>query len=213
MALHITADSAADELLTDNPLALLIGMLLDQQVAMETAFSGPLKLQERLGAVDAATIAGYDPDALAEAFRRTPAVHRFPGSMAARVQALCQTIQQDWGGDAAAIWTRPAEAGTPVAEVTSARAGGARTASGPTGAEVLARLKALPGFGDQKAKIFLALLGKQCGFDGDGWREASAPYGEDGSLRSVADITSPETLAKVREFKRDMKAAAGAGRR
>jgi uncharacterized HhH-GPD family protein len=191
MALNITADPAADALLTENPLALLIGMLLDQQVAMETAFSGPLKLQERIGAVDAATIAGYDPEALVEAFRQTPAVHRYPGSMAARVQSLCQTIRQDWDGDAAAIWTR----------------------DDPSGAVVLKRLKALPGFGEQKAKIFLALLGKQCGFTGSGWREASAPYGEDGSLRSVADITSPETLAKVREFKREMKAAAKAARK
>jgi len=191
MVLNITADPAADELLTENPLALLIGMLLDQQVAMETAFSGPLKLQERIGAVDAATIAGYDPEALVEAFRQTPAVHRYPGSMAARVQSLCRTIQQDWGGDAAAIWTR----------------------DDPSSTDVLKRLKALPGFGEQKAKIFLALLGKQYGFTGEGWRDASAPYGEDGSLRSVADITSPETLAKVREFKREMKAAARAARK
>ncbi|WP_417564619.1 HhH-GPD-type base excision DNA repair protein [Microbacterium sp.] len=188
MALHITGDAAADKLLTDNPLALVIGMLLDQQVAMETAFSGPLKIQQRVGAVDAATIADHDPDALVEAFRQTPAVHRYPGSMAARVQSLCRTIEQDWGGDAAAIWTRDA----------------------PDGAEVYRRLRTLPGFGDQKARIFLALLGKQCGFTGSGWREASAPYGDDGSQRSVADITSPETLAAVREFKREAKAAAKA---
>lgn len=188
MALHITGDAAADKLLTDNPLALVIGMLLDQQVAMETAFSGPLKIQERVGAMDAATIADHDPDAFVEAFRQTPAVHRYPGSMAARVQALCRTIEQDWGGDAAAIWTRDA----------------------PDGAEVYRRLRTLPGFGDQKARIFLALLGKQCGFTGSGWREASAPYGDDGSLRSVADITSPETLVAVREFKREAKAAAKA---
>nr|WP_274636057.1 HhH-GPD-type base excision DNA repair protein [Microbacterium bovistercoris] len=190
MALHITADPAADELLTDNPLALLIGMLLDQQVAMETAFSGPLKLRERIGAVDAATIADADPESLVEAFRQTPAIHRYPGSMAGRVQSLCQRIEQDWAGDASAIWTRDA----------------------PTGAEVYARLRALPGFGEQKAKIFLALLGKQCGFAGDGWREASAPYSEDGSHRSVADITSPESLTRVREFKREMKAAAKAAK-
>jgi uncharacterized HhH-GPD family protein len=186
MTLHITADSDADALLSDDPLALLIGMLLDQQIAMETAFTGPLKIRDRIGSMDAATIAGYDPDAFAEAFKTPPAVHRFPGSMAARVQALCAAVEQDWAGDAAAIWTRDA----------------------PTGAEVLKRLKALPGFGEQKAKIFLALLGKQCGFDGDGWRDASAPYGEEGSFRSVADITSPESLTKVREHKRAMKAAA-----
>ena len=186
MALHITDDAAADELLTRDPLALLIGMLLDQQVAMETAFAGPLKIQQRIGSLDAATIAGYDPDAFAAAFAQTPAVHRFPGSMAARVQALCAVVVQDWGGDAAAIWTR----------------------GEPTGAEVLKRLEALPGFGAQKAKIFLALLGKQCGFTGEGWREASAPYGEEDSFRSVADIVSPESLAKVREHKRAMKSAA-----
>jgi uncharacterized HhH-GPD family protein len=186
MSLHITADAAADDLLTRDPLALLIGMLLDQQVAMETAFSGPLKIEERVGQVDAATLAAYDPDALVEAFRQPPAVHRYPGSMAARVQSLCAAVQDDWGGDASAIWTRDAS----------------------SGAEVLKRLKKLPGFGEQKAKIFLALLGKQCGFDGEGWREASAPYGEEGSFRSVADIVSPESLAKVREHNRAMKAAA-----
>ncbi|GAA1996085.1 HhH-GPD-type base excision DNA repair protein [Microbacterium ulmi] len=186
MALHITGDPAADALLTDDPLALLIGMLLDQQVPMETAFAGPLKLRERLGAFDAAALAAYDPQALAEVFAQTPAVHRFPGSMAARVQALCAALVQDWDGDAAAVWTR----------------------DDPDGATVLRRLKALPGFGEQKARIFLALLGKQRGFAGAGWREASAPYGEEGSFRSVADIVSPESLAKVREHKKAMKAMA-----
>jgi uncharacterized HhH-GPD family protein len=186
MTLHITGDADADRLLTEDPLALLIGMLLDQQVPMETAFAGPLKIQQRTGSVDAASIAGYDPDELVEVFRTTPAVHRFPGSMAARVQALCAAIEQDWGGDAAAIWTQ----------------------GSPSGAEVLARLKGLPGFGEQKAKIFLALLGKQYGYTGDGWREASGAYGEEGSFRSVADITSPESLGRVREHKRAVKAAA-----
>ncbi|MFV0320035.1 MAG: HhH-GPD-type base excision DNA repair protein [Microbacterium sp.] len=186
MVLHITGDAAADRLLTEDPLALLIGMLLDQQVAMETAFAGPLKIEQRIGSVDAAAIVGCDPDRFAAAFKETPAVHRFPGSMAARVQALCAAIVADWGGDAAALWT----------------------SDEPSGAEVLTRLKALPGFGEQKAKIFLALLGKQYGFTGDGWREASAPYGEEGSYRSVADIVSPDSLAKVREHKRAMKAAA-----
>ncbi|PZU46632.1 MAG: Fe-S cluster assembly protein HesB [Microbacterium sp.] len=192
MALHITDDAAADELLTDNPLALLVGMLLDQQVAMETAFTGPLKIEQRTGSLDAAALAGYDPDTLASVFKETPGVHRFPGSMAARVQSLCQALVDDWGGDAAALWTRPAEG----------------TQGSPDGPTVLKRLKALPGFGEQKAKIFLALLGKQYGFDGAGWREASAPYGDAGSFRSVADIVSPESLTKVREFKRAAKAAA-----
>ena len=186
MSLHITDDAAADQLLTENPLALLIGMLLDQQIAMETAFTGPLKIRERAGSVDAATIAGYDPDEFVEVFRQTPAVHRFPGSMAGRVQTLCQTIVDDWDGDASAIWT----------------------AGDPDGLTVLKRLKALPGFGEQKAKIFLALLGKQYGFTGDGWREAAGSYGDEGSFRSVADIVSPESLTKVREYKRAAKAAA-----
>ncbi|MGM7698315.1 HhH-GPD-type base excision DNA repair protein [Microbacterium sp. A84] len=190
MALHITGDTAADTLLTDNPLALLVGMLLDQQVPMETAFAGPLKIEQRTGAVDAAAIAGMDPEAFLEAFKQTPAVHRFPGSMAARVQTLCHELVDEWGGDAAALWTQ----------------------GNPDGAEVLNRLKKLPGFGEQKAKIFLALLGKQYGFTGDGWREASAPYGEEGSLRSVADIVSPESLTKVREHKKAMKAAVKAAK-
>ncbi len=189
MTLHITGDADADRLLTDDPLALLIGMLLDQQVAMETAFAGPLKIEQRVGSLDAATLAGYDPESFVEEFKKTPAVHRFPGSMAARVQALCAAVEQDWSGDAAAIWTQ----------------------GEPDGATVLKRLKALPGFGEQKAKIFLALLGKQYGYTGDGWREASAPYGEDGSHRSVADIVSADSLAKVREHKRAMKAAAKGG--
>lgn len=186
MAIHLTDDTAADELLTDDPLALLVGMLLDQQVAMEVAFAGPLKIKQRLGAFDATTIADTDPDEFAALFKQTPAVHRFPGSMAARVQSLAQVLLDDWGGDAAAIWTQ----------------------GEPEGKTVLKRLKALPGFGEQKAKIFLALLGKQYGFDGEGWRDASAPYGEEGSHKSVADITSPETLALVREAKRAAKASA-----
>ncbi|WP_053388202.1 HhH-GPD-type base excision DNA repair protein [Leucobacter japonicus] len=190
MSLHLTDDPAADELLTNNPLALLIGMLLDQQIAMEVAFVGPLKIQQRVGDVDARAIAETDPDAFLEAFKQTPAVHRFPGSMATRVQTLCQTLVDDWGGDAAAIWT----------------------AGDPDGKTVLKRLKALPGFGEQKAKIFLALIGKQLGFSGAGWREAAGAYGEEGSRRSVADITSPETLLEVRETKRAAKAAAKQGR-
>lgn len=186
MTLHITGDETADRLLTDDPLALLVGMLLDQQVAMETAFAGPYKIAERAGTFEPAALASFDPEAFAELFSATPAVHRFPGSMAARVQALCAAVVDDWDGDAAAIWSQ----------------------GDPDGAEVLRRLKKLPGFGEQKAKIFLALLGKQYGFTGAGWREASTPYGEEGSFRSVADIVSPESLTKVREYKRAAKAAA-----
>jgi uncharacterized HhH-GPD family protein len=187
--LHITDDPAADELLSADPLALLIGMLLDQQVAMETAFSGPAKIKDRLGAFDAAAIADHDADAFVELCRTPPAVHRYPASMAERIQTLCAAIRDEWGGDAAAIWTREE----------------------PDGAEVLKRLKRLPGFGDQKARIFLALLGKQYGFEGSGWRDAAGNYGEEGSFRSVADIVSPESLTKVREHKRAAKAAAKQG--
>jgi uncharacterized HhH-GPD family protein len=187
--LHITGDPDADALLSTDPLALLIGMLLDQQVPMETAFAGPAKLRDRLGSFDAATIAGTDPDEFAAVMKQTPAVHRFPGSMAGRVQALSAAIESDWGGDAAAIWTKGA----------------------PDGAEVLARLKALPGFGEQKAKIFLALLGKQRGLEAAGWQDAAGAYGEGGCYRSVADIVDPESLTKVRETKRAIKAAAKAG--
>ena len=153
---------------------------------METAFAGPEKLRERLGSLDAATIADYDPDAFIEVMKQSPAVHRFPGSMAARVQSLCADIVANWGGDAAAIWTR----------------------GDPDGAEILSRLKALPGFGEQKARIFLALLGKQRGLTAAGWAQAAGSYGETGSFRSVADIVDPGSLAKVRENKKAAKAAA-----
>ncbi|WP_111720665.1 HhH-GPD-type base excision DNA repair protein [Homoserinimonas sp. OAct 916] len=182
---HITGDADADRLLSEDPLALLIGMLLDQQVPMETAFAGPHKIKQRLGSFDAHTIADWEPEALVELFRTSPAVHRYPGSMAGRVQSLCQTLVDDWDGDADALWTQGA----------------------PDGAEVLRRLKGLPGFGEMKAKIFLALLGKQYGFAGDGWREASGGYGEEGSHRSVADIVDADSLVRVRETKRAAKAA------
>ncbi len=187
--LHITGDSEADELLSADPLALLIGMLLDQQVPMETAFIGPLKLRARLGHLDAAQIAAHDPDAFVEVCKQPPSVHRFPGSMAGRIQSLCAAVAQEWGGDAAAIWTR----------------------GEPDGAEILKRLEALPGFGSQKARIFLALLGKRYGVAAAGWREAADPYGEEGSFRSVADIVDPASLGKVREFKKAAKAAAQHG--
>jgi len=186
MALHITGNTEADELLSTDAFALLTGMLLDQQVAMETAFAGPLKIKQRVGSIDPATVAGYDPERFVEVFKQTPAVHRFPGSMAGRVQSLAQAVVDDWGGDAAAIWTE----------------------GDPDGAEALKRLKALPGFGEQKAKIFLALLGKQVGLEAPGWREATGAYGEEGCHRSVADITDAESLAKVRATKQAAKATA-----
>ncbi|WP_165063837.1 HhH-GPD-type base excision DNA repair protein [Marisediminicola senii] len=189
MALHITGDDAADTLLSDDAFALLLGMLLDQQIAMEAAFAGPAKIRDRIGGLAPATIAEYDPDAFEAVFRETPAVHRFPGSMATRTRALATAVATEWHGDAASIWTE----------------------GDPDGAEVLGRLKSLPGFGDQKARIFLALLGKRLGLTAAGWREASAPYGEEDAFRSVADIVDPESLAKVRETKRAAKAAAKNG--
>lgn len=186
MKLHITGDPAADKLLSDDAFALLTGMLLDQQVTMESAFAGPEKIRTRLGSMDPAAIAGYDPQQFVELFKERPAVHRFPGSMAGRVQALAETVQTNWDGDATAIWTR----------------------GEPDGQEVLRRLKALPGYGEQKAKIFLALLGKQCGLQADGWREAAGHYGQENSYLSVADIVDPESLSKVRASKQAAKAAA-----
>lgn len=186
MTLHLTGDPAADTLLSEDPFALLLGMLLDQQIAMETAFAGPAKIRDRIGTLDPATLAGFDRDAFAEVFRTSPAVHRFPGSMAARVQEVAGIIARDWNGDAASLWT----------------------SGSPDGAEILRRLKTLPGFGDQKARIFLALLGKRLRVAAEGWREASAPYGEEGSHRSVADIVDAESLTLVRESKRAAKAAA-----
>ncbi|MBN9606535.1 MAG: Fe-S cluster assembly protein HesB [Actinomycetales bacterium] len=184
--LHLTGDAEADALLSRDPFALLLGMLLDQQVPMETAFAGPAKLQRRLGGLDPAAIAALEPDGLVAAMKESPAVHRFPGSMAGRVQAVAAAVAEQWGGDAAAIWTRGA----------------------PDGAEILARLRALPGFGEQKAKIFLAVLGKRLGVDALGWVTASAPYGEPGTEMSVADIVDAESLARVRAAKKAAKAAA-----
>jgi uncharacterized HhH-GPD family protein len=186
MTLHLTGDTDADTLLSENPFALLLGMLLDQQIAMETAFAGPSKIQQRTGMMDPAALAAYDPDELVEIFRQTPAVHRYPGSMAGRVQTIARVIADEWDGDTARLWTD----------------------GDPDGPEILRRLKALPGFGEQKAKIFLALLGKRLDLQAVGWREAAGAYGEEGSYRSVADIVDPESLARVRETKKAAKAAA-----
>ncbi|MGH3520965.1 MAG: HhH-GPD-type base excision DNA repair protein [Haloechinothrix sp.] len=184
--LCLAQDADADDLLSDEPLALLVGMLLDQQVAMEVAFAGPKKLADRLGGFDTQTIANTDPEAFAAACAEKPAVHRFPGSMAKRIQTLGHYLIEHYDGDVTALWT----------------------SGDPDGAEVLRRLKALPGFGEQKAKIFLALLGKQLGVQPDGWREAAGAYGEEGSRRSIADVVDPGTLREVREFKKAAKAAA-----
>jgi uncharacterized HhH-GPD family protein len=186
-ALHLSGDPDADSLLSSDPLALLIGMVLDQQIPLEKAFRGPLDLSRRLGVerLDARQLAAMDPATLEAAFAERPALHRFPGSMAARTQALCQALVDDYDGDAAAVWE------------------GARN-----GTELLERVKALPGFGDQKARIFVALLGKQLGVRPRGWQTASEPFGAKGSFRSVADIVDEASLAKVRATKAAMKAAA-----
>lgn len=188
MAIWLTTDSEANELLDREPLALLIGMLLDQQITIETAFAGPKKILDRIGAMDARTIAEYDPEKFAALCSTPPAIHRFPGSMAKRVQALCQGLVAEYDGDAAGVWT----------------------AGDPSGAEVLKRLKALPGFGDIKAKIFLALLGKQRGLAAKGWRQAAGDFAKKGSYLSVADITDEASLQEVRAYKKQMKAAAKA---
>jgi uncharacterized HhH-GPD family protein len=182
VSLPVTGDPEANQLLVDDPLALMIGMLLDQQVPMEWAFAAPLKLRERLGGkLDAATIAAADPDELGKIFKGPPALHRFPGSMAKRVQALCQTLVDDYGGDAAAVWADPA-----------------------SGKELLARVKALPGFGVEKAKIFTALLAKRFGVTPDGWEQATHPF-SDGEPRSVADIGSRDDFQQVRAWKKMMR--------
>ncbi|MFJ6844107.1 HhH-GPD-type base excision DNA repair protein [Streptomyces griseoluteus] len=191
VTLHLAQDPAADALLGRSPLAALTGMLLDQQIPMEWAFKGPETIARRMGAddLDAHDIAARDPEEFAALLSEKPAVHRYPGSMAKRVQALCQYLVETYDGDAEAVWR---DAGS--------------------GAELLKRLEALPGFGKQKAQIFLALLGKQLGVTPKGWREAAGAYGESKSYRSVADITGPESLAKVRAHKQEMKAAAKAAK-
>lgn len=182
--LYLSGDESADELLTKDPLALLIGMVLDQQIPLERAFKSPFDLQQRLGGrLDAGRLASMDPEELAAVFSETPALHRFPKSMAGRVQDLCTLIVDSYGGDAAGIWN-----------------------SAATGQELLANVKALPGFGEQKARIFIALLGKQLGVRPPGWEKVASPFGETGSFRSVADIDSPEALTKVRQYKQQMKA-------
>jgi uncharacterized HhH-GPD family protein len=183
----LAQDADADALLTRDPLALLVGMVLDQQIPLEKAFSSPYVLTQRLGHdLDAPEIAAYEPEAFATLFATPPALHRFPGSMAGRVQELCRVLVTDYDGDAAKVWDTK-DAG-----------------------ELLKRLKGLPGFGEQKARIFLALLGKQRGVRPRGWREAAAPYGDDGSRMSVADITDTASLLAVRAYKQQMKAAAKA---
>jgi uncharacterized HhH-GPD family protein len=186
--IQLVQDQDADALLESNPFALLVGMMLDQQIPMEVAFAGPKKLADRLGGLEPGVIADYDPDAFIALCSERPAVHRFPGSMGKRLQTLAQTIVDDYGGDTAALWTN----------------------GDPDGPELLRRVKALPGFGEQKAKIFVALLGKQYGVTPKGWREAAGNYGAAGSYMSVADVVDGGTLEKVRSYKKQAKAAAKA---
>ena len=188
--LQLVQDPAADALLESNPFALLIGMMLDQQYPMEHAFAGPKKIADRIGGVDPFEIADYDPEEFATLCSKTPAIHRFPGSMAKRIQTLAQIVVDQYGGEASALWT----------------------AGDPDGAEVLRRLKGLPGFGEQKAKIFLALLGKQYGVTPKGWREAAGDYGKAGSFMSVADVKDAGSLEKVRSYKKQAKAAVKAAK-
>jgi uncharacterized HhH-GPD family protein len=186
--LRLSQDHDADKFLTGNWLALLIGMVLDQQVTIEKAFSSPAELSRRLGApLDAAAIAAMPLDDLTELFRERPALHRYPGSMAKRVQDVCRVVATDYGDKVENIWK------------------GVKT-----GEELVGRLNALPGFGIQKSKIFAALLGKQLGVHPDGWEKATTPYGDADAFLSVADITSPESLDKVRANKRALKAKARA---
>ena len=190
MAMWLSGDEDADRLLGESNLALTIGMVLDQQVPFERAFSAPYELQQRLGAkLTAKRLAEMDPDELREVFSRRHALHRFPGSMAERVQRLCQVVVDEWDGKVERVW---------------------ETAT--TGEELYGRLKVLPGFGDYKARVFVALLAKQLGCRPKGWREASEPYGEPGTTMSVADISSKKTLDAVRAYKREKRAAAKAAK-
>ena len=174
-----TGDPEANRLLETDPLALLIGLVLDQQVKMEKAFGGPLELKRRLGHLDVRKIASMDPDKLAAVFRERPALHRFPGSMAKRTQALCQVIVTEYAGVAGSVWTEARD-----------------------GDDLAARIKKLPGFGDMKVKILVAVLAKKFGVKPRGWEKHAANW------HTVADVDSDETMAQAREVKREMKAKA-----
>lgn len=179
--LPVTGDPEVDELLVTDPFALLVGMLLDQQVPMEWAFRGPATLRARVGSLDPKAIAAMSPEEVEDVFRTKPAMHRYPASMAKRTHALATHVVDEYGGDAAAIWSDVCDP-----------------------AELYARLRALPGFGDEKAKIFLAILGKRLRVAPTGWEEYAAPFGDD-NPRSVADIDSPEALQRVRAWKQAQK--------
>jgi uncharacterized HhH-GPD family protein len=186
MAIHITGDDHADQVLTDDPFALVLGMMLDQQYPMEHAFRGPAKVLDRFGTLDPARIAAADPEEFAAMAATTPAVHRFPGSMATRIQALATLVVEEYDGDTTRLWTEAKD-----------------------GRDLLRRIQQLPGFGKQKAQILVALLAKQLDVRPDGWEAAAGGYAEDG-YRSVADVTDPASLQKVRDFKKAKKAEAKA---
>lgn len=185
--IRIAQDAEADEVLSNDPFALLVGMLLDQQYPMEHAFRGPWKILSRFGTLDPEAIAAAEPEAFADLCATPPAIHRYGRSMAGRVQQLAAVVRDEYGGRAERIWTEAADA-----------------------KDLLARLRALPGYGDQKARIFAALLAKQLDVRPAGWQEAIGPYAEAGSYRSVADVVDAESLQKVREFKQAAKAKAKA---
>jgi uncharacterized HhH-GPD family protein len=182
-SLYITGDDAADGLLNRDGTALLIGMLLDQQVPMEWAFAGPATLRARLGHLDARKVAAMDVDDFVAVCCSKPAIHRFPAALGRRIHALCTVLATEYGGRGANVWKGVA-----------------------TGGELYARLRRLPGYGEEKARIFVAILGKSQGITPEGWRQAAGRFGDD-VPRSVADITGPESLAAVREWKRAQKAA------
>ena len=184
MAINITGDPAADKVLDESPFALLAGMMLDQQYPMEHAFRGPAKILDRFGSLDPEAIASADPEEFAAMAATTPAIHRFPGSMSAKLQELARIVTEEYDGDASRIWT----------EATDAR-------------DLLKRMMALPGFGKQKAQIFVALLAKQRGVRPEGWEAVVGDYSLDG-YRSVADVVDGASLQKVRDFKKQKKAAA-----
>jgi uncharacterized HhH-GPD family protein len=188
VALSLPIDAKANDLLARDPLALVVGMVLDQQIPLEKAFSSPYDLVQRLGHEPTAhELAGYDTDALIEIFAQRPALHRFPKAMAVRVQEACQLIVDRYDGDVARLWAEARD-----------------------GKELLKRVSELPGFGRQKAQIFVALLGKQYGVQPKGWREAAGEFGAAGSYKSVADIVDGDSLVKVRAYKQQLKAAAKA---
>jgi uncharacterized HhH-GPD family protein len=187
MALQIAQDPHADEVLNADPFALLVGMLLDQQYPMEHAFRGPAKVLDRFGTLDPAAIAAAEPESFADLCSTPPAIHRYGRSMAGRVQELARHVVEEYDGDASRLWTEASN-----------------------GADLMKRLRALPGYGEQKAKIFTALLAKQLDVKPRGWTTVVGDYGKKG-YRSVADVVDAESLGKVRAFKKQKKAAAAAG--